>query len=79
MMSTMRPYRHTKTKYTKGNDTYKDSFYFPKASTVAVQCEDGGPWIHGIVEEMKGTDHLMQSTLTRCFIFRQKGISFFVS
>ena len=44
-------------KYINGSDTHKDSFSFLMGSTLAIQCKDGGLWIHGIVEEVKGTDH----------------------
>ena len=33
------------------------SFSFPMGSTAAFQCEDEGPWTHGIVEEANCTDH----------------------
>ena len=46
-----------KGKYPKGNDTHKDSLSFPIGSTVAVQHEDGGSWMHRVVREMNSTDH----------------------
>ena len=52
-------------KYIKGNDTYKDSFSFPIGSTLAVQNEDGGPWMHGTSEETNSTDHQGQSYIIR--------------
>ena len=30
-----------------------------------VQFEDGGPWIHSVVEEANGTDHQRQSFIIR--------------
>ena len=48
-------------KYIQGNDTNKDSFSLPIGLTVVVQCEDGGPWTHGIVKETNGTDHQRMS------------------
>ena len=44
-------------KYIKHNDTHKDSFSFPMGSMVAIQCEDGGPWIHGVIEEANNSNH----------------------
>ena len=36
---------------TKNNDTHKDSTLFSSGSTVAVQIEDGGSWLHGVMIE----------------------------
>ena len=44
-----------------GNDTYKDTFSFPIGSTIVIQYKDGGPWTHGVAEEIDGTDHQVQS------------------
>ena len=52
-------------KYIKCSNTHKDSFSFPIESTVAVQCEDGGPWMYNIVEETNGTDHMGWSYIIR--------------
>ena len=38
-----------------------NSFSFTTRSTVAVQCKDGGPWTHNIVEEVNGIYHQGQS------------------
>ena len=43
-------------KYIKGNGIHKDSLSFPTVSTVVVQCENGGLWTYGVVEEVNGTD-----------------------
>ena len=40
-------------KYSKDNDTHKEPFCFSAGSTVAVQWEDRGPWMHG-----RGGDHI---------------------
>ena len=45
-------------KYVKNNDTHPFLF---TGSTVAVQQKDGGPWIHGVVEEVNGSNHKGQS------------------
>ena len=44
-------------KYVKNNDTHEESFSFPIGSIVAVQCEDGGPWIHGVIKEASSSNH----------------------
>ena len=38
-------------KYIKGNDTDKDSLPFPVGSTISIQHEDGGSWMHGVIKE----------------------------
>ena len=43
--------------YTKNNDTCKDSTLFSSRSTVAVQLEDGVPWMCGIIIECNSKDH----------------------
>ena len=52
-------------KYTKGNDTHKDSLSFPVGTRVAIQCEDCGPWTHGTVEKANGTDQQGLSYIIR--------------
>ena len=42
---------------TKCNDNHEDSLSFPIRSTVAVQHEDEGPWMHRVFEEANNTDH----------------------
>ena len=37
-------------KNSKGNDAYKDSLSFPIVSSVAIQHDVGGPWIHGVIK-----------------------------
>ena len=32
---------------------FTDTFSLPIGFTVVVQCKDGGPWMHGVVEEVK--------------------------
>ena len=44
-------------KYLRGNDTCKESVFFPTGSTVAVHCEGSGLWMHGIVEKVNNIDH----------------------
>ena len=51
--------------YLKGNDTCKASFPFPEESTVAVQVEDVGPWVHGVIVEVNSTDHNGWSYIVR--------------
>ena len=48
-------------KYVKNNETCKDPSVFSIGSTVAVQCKDGGPWMHKVIEEVNGSDHRGQS------------------
>ena len=52
-------------KYLKGSDTQEDSHYFPLGSTLAVQYEDGGLWMHGVTEEASNTDHNRWSYIIR--------------
>ena len=44
-------------KYVKDSDTHKDSLSFPAMYTVALQCEDWGPWMHGVIKEANNNDH----------------------
>ena len=39
-------------KYVKDDDTCKDVLSFPMGSTVAMQDEDGRPWMHGVLERL---------------------------
>ena len=41
----------------KDNDTSKHFHPLPIGSTVAVKCEDGGPWTHGTIEEKGNHNH----------------------
>ena len=34
---------------------------FSVGSTGAMQCEDGGPWIHGVIEEANNNGHIGRS------------------
>ena len=45
-------------KYVKNNDAWEDPSVFSIGPTVAVQQEDGGPWMLGIVEEANGSDQM---------------------
>ena len=47
--------------YTKNNDTHKDSTFFSAGSTVAVQREDGSPWMHGMIMECNSNADCKQS------------------
>ena len=40
-------------KYLKNNDTHKHSISFPIGSTVVIQRDDGGPWMHGVIAKNK--------------------------
>ena len=52
-------------KYVKNSDTHKDLLSFPIMSTVATHCEDGGPWMHGLIKEANSSGHK-----GRCYIIR---------
>ena len=52
-------------KYVKDSDTCKDSLSFPLGSTVAMHCEDEGPWIHAVIEEATNNDHRGRSYIIR--------------
>ena len=52
-------------KYVNDNNTFKDSVSFPLVSTVAVQHEDGGPWMHAVIEEANKSDHCGRSYIIR--------------
>ena len=49
--------------YVKNNDNKKIHLFFSIESTVAVQWEDGRPWIHGVIGEANGSDHKGQSCM----------------
>ena len=51
--------------YIKDNDTHKDSLSFPIWSTVAVQHEDGGPWVHRVIEKANNTNHNGRSNIAK--------------
>ena len=44
-------------RYLKNNDTFRDSISFSIRSAVAVQRDDGGLWMYGVIVEGKSTDH----------------------
>ena len=44
--------------YAKNNDTHKDATFFSMGSTVVVQREDMGPWMHGVIVEGESDYHL---------------------
>ena len=50
-------HKSSKDKYVKDIDSGKDPLSFPIWSTVAMQCEDGGPWAHGVIKEANNSDH----------------------
>ena len=52
-------------KYIKGNNTHKGSISFHVGSTVAMQGEDGGSWMHGMVVEGTSIDQNRQSYIVR--------------
>ena len=52
-------------KSVKKKDTHKDSLSFPKGSTVALQHEDGGPWMHRVIDEVNNSDHKGRSYIIR--------------
>ena len=54
-----------KDKYVKDNDACKDSLSFPIGSTVVVKCEDGGPWIHKVIEGANNSDQNGRSYIIR--------------
>ena len=39
-------------KYVSNNEICIDSLSFPTGSAVAMQHEDGGLWMHGVIEEL---------------------------
>ena len=39
------------------NDTCKNSLSFPIGSTVSIQYENGGPWMHRIIKQLDNNDH----------------------
>ena len=41
----------------KPSEHVKMSMCFPVGCTVAVQCVDGGPWIHAVIEKVNSSDH----------------------
>ena len=41
----------------KDKDTFKSFVSLPLGSTVAVQCQDEGPWTHGRIEGMGYHNH----------------------
>ena len=43
--------------YTKNKDTHKDSKSFSSGSTVAVQMEDGGPWMCDVIVKGNSEDY----------------------
>ena len=49
----------------KDSDITKDSLSFPIGSTVAMQCKDGRPWMHGVSEEANNSDCDGQSYIVR--------------
>ena len=52
---------NSQTKDDKNQGTPRNYVSFPKGSTVAVQCEDGGPWTYGTVEGKGDHNHHEQS------------------
>ena len=48
-------------KYINNNDTQKDSFSSPVGLTVAIQHEDGEPWMHKVIEKVNNSDHNVRS------------------
>ena len=52
-------------KYVNGNDICKDSLSFPIGSTVSLQCEDGEPWMNGVIEEPNNSDHRWRSSIIK--------------
>ena len=52
-------------KYTRDNDTHKDSLSFLIRSTVAIQHEDGGPWMHGVIKGTNNSYHNWRSYIVR--------------
>ena len=48
-----------------GSDTYRDSLSFLLGATVAMQQQDGGKWIHGVIVEVNSTDHNGWSYIVR--------------
>ena len=49
------------TKNEKDKDTSKNFVPLPTGSTVAVECEDGGLWIHGTIEGKGDHNHRNRS------------------
>ena len=43
--------------YTMNNNAHKDSTFFSVGSTVVVQMEDGGPWMHSVIVDGNGKHH----------------------
>ena len=52
-------------KYVKDNSIHKNLLSFPIGSKVAVQCEDGGPWMYGVTEEANNSNHSGRSYIIR--------------
>ena len=44
---------------------FKNTHFFPIGSTVAVQCEDGGPWLHCVIKEANNSGHSGRSFIIR--------------
>ena len=57
MINNMRPSKHTKINILRAMILTKTHFFPPIWSTVALQCEDGGPWMHSVVQEANHNDH----------------------
>ena len=52
--------KHSKTyqdKHVKNNDICKDSLSFPVGSTIAVECDYGGSWTHGVIKQTNSSVH----------------------
>ena len=41
----------------KDSGTYKGSLSLSMGSTLAIQCENGGPWTHRVIEKVNISDH----------------------
>ena len=58
-------------------DTYQNIPSLPTQSTVAVQQEDGGSWVHGTMaghgtDKHKGRNYIIQVIKMRCILIRMK-------
>ena len=60
-----RAFKAHQSKYITDSDTHKESPSFLIGSTVAIQCEDEGPWTHGVIKVANSSDHNGRSSIVR--------------
>ena len=64
-MTIMKHWVKRQSRNDKNYDTARHYDLFSTGSTVAIQCEDGGPWIHGTIVGADNHNHNYRSYTIR--------------